>query len=44
MKWGKVSPKEMEEHEESIRRWGVSSVAWELTDRQLDQLIERGKG
>lgn len=44
LKWGHVSAEEMEEHESSIRRWGVSSVVWQLTDRQLAQLIERGQG
>lgn len=42
--WGNVFAEELEEHETNIRRWGTSSVVWQLTDRQLAQLIERGKG
>lgn len=42
--WGTIAPDELEEHALNIRRWGASSVVWQLTDRQLAQLIERGKG
>ena len=44
LRWGNPSDADMEEHESSIRRWGCSSVAWNITDKQLAQLIERGKG
>ncbi len=42
--WGNISPDEMDEHTVNIRRWGASSVVWQLTDRQLAQLIERAEG
>jgi hypothetical protein len=42
--WGNVSTEELEEHRTNIRRWGASSVVWQLSDRQLAQLIERGEG
>jgi hypothetical protein len=41
---GNVSAEELSEHESSIRRWGVSSVPVDLTERQLAALIERGRG
>lgn len=44
LRWGNISEEELAEHESSIRCWNVSSVAWQLTDRQLAQLIERGRG
>ena len=44
LRWGNVSAEELEEHESSIRRWGVSSVGLDLTEKQLDDLIERGRG
>ena len=44
LRWGNPSDADMEEHESSIRRWGCSSVAWNIPDKQLAQLIERGKG
>jgi hypothetical protein len=44
LEWGGVSAEEMEQHKTDIRRWGFSSVVWQLTDRQLAQLIERGAG
>ena len=44
LSWGNVSAEEMEEHETNIRRWGVSSIVWQLTYRQLAQLIEHGQG
>lgn len=43
LRWGNVSAEELEEHESGIRRWGVSSVALDLTERQIAALIERGK-
>jgi hypothetical protein len=43
LRWGNVSAEEMEEHERSMRCWGVSSVALELSERQLAALIERGR-
>ena len=42
--WGEPSSEEMEEHEDSIRRWSVSGVVWWLTEAKLAQLIERGRG
>jgi hypothetical protein len=44
LRWGNPSDTDMEEHESGIRRWGCSSVAWNITNKQLAQLIERGKG
>jgi hypothetical protein len=44
LRWGNVSAEELEEHESSIRRWGVSSVGLELTEKQIADLIERGRG
>jgi hypothetical protein len=42
--WGEPSLETMKEHENSIRRWGISGVEWWPTDRKLAQLIERGRG
>jgi hypothetical protein len=42
--WGSVSTEELEEHRTKIRRWGASSVVWQLSDGQLAQLAERGEG
>jgi len=42
--WGEPSVETMKEHEDSIRRWGISGVEWWLSDRKLAQLIERGRG
>ena len=44
LRWGNVSASEMEEHESSIGRWGVSSVGMELTDKHIAALKERGRG
>jgi hypothetical protein len=44
LRWGNVSAAELEEHESSIRRWNVSSVSLDLTERQMAALIERGRG
>jgi hypothetical protein len=44
LSWGNISAEELAEHESNIRRWGVSSVVWQLSDRQLARLVERGKG
>ena len=44
LRWGNVSNEELAEHESSIRRWGVSTVPLELTERQLAALTERGRG
>jgi hypothetical protein len=44
LRWGNVSAEKLAEHESHIECWGTSSVALELTDRQLAQLVERGKG
>ena len=44
LRWGNVSEEELEQHHVNIRRWGASSVVWQLTDRQLAQLVERGQG
>ena len=44
LSWGNPTPDEMEEHEASIRRWGFSTVVWQLDNRKLAQLIERGRG
>jgi hypothetical protein len=41
--WGRISANDMAEHDSSIRRWSTSSVGLEITERQLAQLIERGK-
>jgi hypothetical protein len=41
--WGNVSVDELAEHESSIRRWGVSSVALELTEERVAMLVERGR-
>lgn len=43
LRWGNVSAAELEEHESSIRRWNVSSVSLDLTERQMAALIERGR-
>jgi hypothetical protein len=43
-RWDNVTDEELAEHESSIRRWGVSSAVLNLTDRQLAELIERGRG
>ena len=44
LRWGNVSDEELAERESSIRRWGVSSAVLNLTERQLAELIERGRG
>jgi hypothetical protein len=44
LRWGNISDKELAAHENSIRRWGVSSAVLDLTERQLAALIERGRG
>jgi hypothetical protein len=44
LRWGNITEEELGEHESSIRRWGVSSAVLHLTDRQLAELIERGRG
>ncbi len=44
LSWGNLSAEEMEKHETNMRRWGFSSVVWQLSDRQFRQLIKRGKG
>ena len=44
LRWGNASPEDLAEHESSMRRWNVSSVALELTEQQLAGLIERGRG
>jgi hypothetical protein len=44
LRWGNITEEELAEHESSIRRWGVSSAVLHLTDRQLAELIERGRG
>jgi hypothetical protein len=44
LRWGNVTDEELAEHESSIKRWGVSSAVLNLTDRQLAELIERGRG
>jgi hypothetical protein len=43
LRWGNISADEITEHESSIRRWSTSSVGLEITERQLAQLVERGK-
>jgi hypothetical protein len=44
LQWGHVTAEQLESHENSLRQWNVSSVGLMLTDAQLSQLIERGKG
>jgi hypothetical protein len=44
LRWGNISDGELADHENNIRRWGVSSVGLNLTERQLAALIERGRG
>lgn len=44
LRWGNPTEEEWAAHEHGIKAWGVSSVVWHLTDRQLGQLTERGKG
>jgi hypothetical protein len=44
LRWGNASAAEMSKHEDSIRCWGVSSVALELREQQYGKLVERGKG
>jgi hypothetical protein len=43
LRWGKVSPEDLATHEQSLRSWHVSSVPLFLSDKQLGELIERGK-
>jgi hypothetical protein len=44
LRWGDASAEEMMEHESSIRRWGVSSVALQLNDHKYAELVKRGNG
>jgi hypothetical protein len=44
LRWGNINDEELSEHENSIRRWGVSSAILNLTDRQFAALIQRGRG
>jgi hypothetical protein len=44
LEWCEITPAELKEHHESIRRWGISSAAVMLTDAKLNALIERGRG
>ena len=41
---GNVSAEQLAEHESCMRRWGVSSVALDLSEGQLAALIKRGQG
>jgi hypothetical protein len=43
LRWGNPSDEEMAQHERGMRQWSVSSVALDLTARQLDGLIQRGR-
>jgi hypothetical protein len=43
LRWGNPSDQEMAQHERGMRQWSVSSVALDLTARQLDGLIQRGR-
>jgi hypothetical protein len=43
LSWGNPSDEEMAQHERGMRQWSVSSVALNLTVRQLDGLIQRGR-
>jgi hypothetical protein len=44
LQWGGASAESIEQHDRDLRRWGVSSVALDLTARQFEQLNERGRG
>jgi hypothetical protein len=44
LRWGNISAEELARHEDSIKKWGVSSSVLELTEKQLAALIERGRG
>jgi hypothetical protein len=44
LRWGNISAEELARHEDSIRKWNVSSAVLNLTDQQLAALIERGRG
>lgn len=44
LRWCNATETELAEHETNIRRWGSSTVALWLTERQFAQLIDRGKG
>jgi hypothetical protein len=44
LRWGNITAEELEVHENSIRRWSVSSAVLHLTEQQLGALIERGRG
>jgi hypothetical protein len=44
LQWGNISAEDLTEHESSLRRWNVSSVALDLTETQIAALIERGRG
>ena len=35
LRWGNITAEELAKHENSIRRWGISSAVLNLTDRQL---------
>jgi hypothetical protein len=44
LRWGDVTDTDLAEHETNIGRWGTSTVVLMLSDRQLNQLMERGQG
>jgi hypothetical protein len=44
LRWGNISAFDLAEHESSLRRWNVSSVALDLSETQIAALIERGRG
>jgi hypothetical protein len=44
LRWGHVNAEALAEHEECFRRWNVSSVPMELSERQLAALVDRGRG
>lgn len=44
LQWCDITPEELTEHHDSIRRWGCSSAVVWLTDAKLATLIKRGEG
>jgi hypothetical protein len=44
LRWGGITPQELDQHESAIRRWGCSSAVVMLADSKLAVLIERGRG
>jgi hypothetical protein len=42
-RWSEVSSEDLASHEQSLRSWHVSSVPLFLSDKQLGDLIDRGK-